>query len=89
MNIENMLKNFYYKRKNGATKEEILELEKNYHWILPDFYKEILNFSNGLELDNEETFIFLFNLSAAAKPLRVYYVIYYCLFTTPVKQLPR
>ena len=57
MNIENMLKNFYYKRKNGATKEEILELEKNYHWILPDFYKEILNFSNGLELDNEETFI--------------------------------
>ena len=34
-------------------------------------------------------FIFLFNLSAAAKPLRVYYVIYYCLFTTPVKQLPR
>lgn len=63
MNIENMLKNFYYKRKNGATKEEILKLEKNYHWILPDFYKEILNFSNGLELDNEETFIFLFSTS--------------------------
>ena len=40
---------------------EILKLEKNYHWILPDFYKEILNFSNGLELDNEETFIFLFS----------------------------
>ena len=67
MNIENMLKNFYYKRKNGATKEEILELEKNYHWILPDFYKEILNFSNGLELDNEETFIFLFNTSYMLK----------------------
>lgn len=34
---------------------------------MPDFYKEILNFSNGLELDNEETFIFLFNTSYMLK----------------------
>ena len=79
MNIENMLKNFYYKRKNGATKEEILELEKNYHWILPDFYKEILNFSNGLELDNEETFIFLFNTSYMLKANKKIYETTYLL----------
>lgn len=65
MNIEFMLKNFNIEKEKGATKEEITIAEKIYNFVLPNFYKEMLIFSNGMDIDSivgEENFISLFGL---------------------------
>lgn len=63
MNIKNIFKNFIIKTKKGVTREEINNAEKKYGWVLPDFYREILIFSNGIYMDSvigeENTIILL------------------------------
>lgn len=47
----NMFKGFSFEKNEGLNNESIYELEKNNNWVIPKFYKEILMYSNGLELD--------------------------------------
>ena len=65
MNVEFMLKNFSIEKEKGTTEEEIEKAEKMYNFILPNFYKEILMFSNGMDMEGmigEENSISLFGL---------------------------
>lgn len=65
MNIQEIFKNFIFIQNEGTTKEKIHLIENKYNFILPNFYKDILMFSNGIEMDSivgEENSINLFKL---------------------------
>jgi len=53
MNIKNMFKNLNVTIQKGTTEQKIIYLEKKYNWILPDFYKKILIFSDGIEIEDD------------------------------------
>lgn len=53
---ENMFKNFKFTKNQGLTNEEISLIEKRNNWIIPDFYKQILNYSNGIETGDVNLF---------------------------------
>lgn len=65
MNIQELFKNFIFTQNEGTTEEKIHLIENKYNFVLPNFYKDILMFSNGIEMDSivdEENSINLFKL---------------------------
>lgn len=53
-----MFENFQYELKDGMSKNEIAYIEKEMNWTLPKFYKDILQYSDGLELDDGDINLF-------------------------------
>lgn len=47
----NIFKNLNIETNEGLSDREILMLEEKNQWVIPDFYKEILKYSDGIVLD--------------------------------------